>query len=529
MSVEENDPAVQSPEDEIGKIAAIVHLSGPRRGQTEKLSGKTLWIESIDNGIKFIEPDESAPDNLVAVLHRSRESYEIETRAEHAIWINGEKTKNQLLASGDLIEVEHGPVLRFRLYPAGAQVYKSVADVFVDCVDYARRDGRPVWRQMPALFAGLGSELVTKTSLWFRIGVVIALAALSTIIVSITRQATDLEQRLAQEQERVQGLAQLLERAEQEALTREELEAVRSDIEQGLTAAEERVTALEIRSAAAKNVIANTAPSVVFILGSFGFEDPESGKPLRLTLDSDGEPLRLPGGRPLITLKGEGPLVEATYTGSAFIAAPNGILLTNRHVAFPWEKDDDATGIQQLGLVPVQRRLIGYLSDQAESFDIELVGVSEKFDIAVMRCSQAAKLRDPLVLSSTTPQAGDEVIVMGYPTGIRALLARAGESFVENLGESDELDFWDVAQALAENGLITPLASRGIIGQVTNDAIVYDAETTQGGSGGPVLKLNGNVAAINAAIIPEFGGSNLGVPIQHAHELMQMLEIEITE
>jgi len=529
MSAEENDPAEQSAEDEIEKIAVIVHLSGPRRGQTEIIGGKTIWIEGVDDGIKFIHPDETDSTDPIAVLHRSGESYEIETVSDRAVWINGEKSRNQLLNSGDLIEIKHGPVVRFRLYPAGAQVYKSVADVFVDCVDYVRRDGRPVWRQAPALFTGLGHELITKTSLWFRISVVIAIVALSALIVSVTRQATDLEQRLAQEQERVQGLAQLLERAEQEALTREELEAVRSDIEQGLTAAEERVTALEIRSAAAKNVIANTAPSVVFVLGSFGFEDPESGKPLRLTLDSDGEPLRLPGGRPLVTLEGEGPLVEANYTGSAFVVAPNGILLTNRHVALPWEKDDDASGIQQLGLVPVQRRLIGYLSDQAEPFDIELVGVSEKFDIAVMRCSEAAKLRDPLVLSSTIPQAGDEVIVMGYPTGIRALLARAGESFVEKLGKSGELDFWDVAQELARNGLIRPLASRGIVGQVTNDAIVYDAETTQGGSGGPVLKLNGNVAAINAAIIPEFGGSNLGVPIQHAHELMQMLEIKITE
>jgi S1-C subfamily serine protease len=304
---------------------------------------------------------------------------------------------------------------------------------------------------------------------------------------------------------------------------------VRSDIERGLIAAEERVTALEIRSKAAKNVIANAAPAVVFILGSFGFEDPESGKPLRLALDADGEPLRIPGGRPLVTLEGEGPLVEATYTGSAFIAATDGVLLTNRHVAMPWEKDEDAIGIQQLGLRPRHHRLIGYLPDEAQPFDLELVGVSEKFDIAVMRCADVARLRVPLTLSTSAPQAGDEVIVMGFPTGIRALLARAGESFVASLTENDASDVWVVAQELAKHKFITPLASRGIVGQVTNDAIVYDAETTQGGSGGPVLTLSGQVIAINAAIIPEFGGSNLGVPVQHAQDLMQTLEIEIPE
>ena len=63
---------------------------------------------------------------------------------------------------------------------------------------------------------------------------------------------------------------------------------------------------------------------------------------------------------------------------------------------------------------------------------------------------------------------------------------------------------------------MAPLASRGIVGQVTSASVVYDAETTSGGSGGPVLTLEGRVVAINTAILPEFGGSNLGVPAADA-------------
>ncbi len=85
----------------------------------------------------------------------------------------------------------------------------------------------------------------------------------------------------------------------------------------------------------------------------------------------------------------------------------------------------------------------------------------------------------------------------------------------------DSLDFWRVARRLADGGHISPLASRGIVGQVTSRAVVYDAETSRGGSGGPVLDLEGRVVAVNAAILPEFGGSNMGVPAAYARRLLR--------
>ena len=52
---------------------------------------------------------------------------------------------------------------------------------------------------------------------------------------------------------------------------------------------------------------------------------------------------------------------------------------------------------------------------------------------------------------------------------------------------------------------------------------MYDAGTTHGGSGGPVLGLDGRVYAVNAAILPDFEGSNLGVPASEAHLLLATL------
>lgn len=110
---------------------------------------------------------------------------------------------------------------------------------------------------------------------------------------------------------------------------------------------------------------------------------------------------------------------------------------------------------------------------------------------------------------------------MGYPTGLRSMLAQSGEAFVEELQKTKNTEFWSVAARLSEVGKIAPLASKGIVGQVSSATVVYDAETTQGGSGGPVIDINGAVIAVNAAILPEYGGSNLGVPVAKIRALLE--------
>ena len=114
---------------------------------------------------------------------------------------------------------------------------------------------------------------------------------------------------------------------------------------------------------------------------------------------------------------------------------------------------------------------------------------------------------------------------MGYPTGLRSMLAQTGKSFLEDLEAEADLDFWAVAEKLSRERFIQPLASRGIVGQVSPSSVVYDAETTHGGSGGPVLDMNGEVIAVNTAIIPEYGGSNFGVPVSFVRELLKSADL----
>jgi serine protease Do len=69
--------------------------------------------------------------------------------------------------------------------------------------------------------------------------------------------------------------------------------------------------------------------------------------------------------------------------------------------------------------------------------------------------------------------------------------------------------------------LIRPIVTQGHVGDVVADKIVYDAQTTSGGSGGPLLNPRGAVIGVTFAVVNGFGGSNFGVPIRYAQPLLK--------
>ena len=363
-------------------------------------------------------------------------------------------------------------------------------------------------------------ELLTQTSPWSRGAILLLLLLLLTTTSLLLFRTSRLETQLARQAEDVHIMTGLLEQSEESALSLDSLRAVRIELEAQLSGAVKRVAALEARSDAGQRVIAAAAKSVVFLQGSYGFIDPEDGRPLRWVLGPNGRTMTDPRGNPMLSVSGAGPVLERLFTGTAFVATEDGLLLTNAHVAVPWAFDAPAKAQVEHGLTPVMRRQIGYLPDSEEPFDVELVLASEDADVAVLRCGGPTVLVPPLALAGAPARPGEEVFVLGYPTGIRALLARTSEEFVDSLISDSPPDFWMVARLLSEAGHVAPLATRGIVGQATLDRVVYDAETTHGGSGGPVLGLNGEVQAVNTAILTDFGGSNLGIPAAEARRLL---------
>ena len=519
--------------------AAMVHLSGRRRGTSQLLSDDRVTVgSSAADQVLVAEPAEAGtgtpikgarryisvagdPGRTLATLEKRGQTYELRAGLGAEVFVNGEPVESLVLASGDVLEIgKGGTVLRFRLYPAARGPYKSMREAFSDCIDCARHGGHGVLDRTGIVLAGVPYELATKTTPAMRVTFLALLfLLLVTTGVAIVRNVS-LERRFAAELGRIQGLEALLARTERATYSRADFDAARAELEALIGESLGRVEALEARAGAPARIIDAAAEAVVFLQGSFGFVEPQSGRPLRYAVGPGGGPVRLADGSNAITLEGSGPIVEVLYTGTAFVASDAGHLLTNRHVALPWFYDQSAQRMISQGLQPVMQRLIGYLPGLEEPFDVELVEASDSSDVALLKCQAPTSSVRPLRLAAAVPKAGDEVIVMGYPTGMRAVMARAGERFASALSASGPLDFWQVAHKLAEGGYLTPLATRGIVGQITEVTIVYDAVTMSGGSGGPVINLDGEVVAVNSAIIPGFTGSNLGVPASEAARLL---------
>ena len=244
-----------------------------------------------------------------------------------------------------------------------------------------------------------------------------------------------------------------------------------------------------------------------------------SGRMLRHVLDAAGGVLVTRAGAPVLTLDGDGPVAAKNVTGTGFVVAGTGLIATNRHVALPWEEDPAAELMASQGLEPIVTRFVAWPPASATPVSVSVARASDGADLAVLT-PETAIAAPGLELATAPPAPGSTALVLGYPTGLKTLLAQAGDAFVAQLEADGDTGFWQIAERLAAAGRIAPLASRGIVGQATPEAIVYDAETTHGGSGGPVINAKGEVIAVNTAILPEYGGSNVGMPAARLRALL---------
>ncbi len=215
--------------------------------------------------------------------------------------------------------------------------------------------------------------------------------------------------------------------------------------------------------------------------------------------------------------------VRTRVSGTGFVVA-DGIIATNRHVVEPWYDDDEDAAQIKLGFTPKLEKLIAFFPDLAKSVDLRVEAVSHTHDLAVARyvpTQDTAGLR-PLPLAEAPAVPGDAVVVVGYPMGVTAMLAKSPRKVYKRLAYSHETI--DIASDLAQHYLIRPSATYGHLGDVVEDKLIYDAPTAQGGSGGPVFNSRGQVIGVNSAYIDGFAGGTLGVSVAALKPLLALAQ-----
>ena len=296
-----------------------------------------------------------------------------------------------------------------------------------------------------------------------------------------------------------------------------------TEIRRQLDEATGRLSKIEGQSQAAASVIRSSAPSVCLLHVSVAFNEKASGRRLRYGgIDSDGTPLKDSDGNPVYTTEGRGPEVRADFFGTGFIVG-EGKILTNHHVVQPWWQNDELAGAMQQGLQPVIADMMAYFPAAATGIPVGISRISEEADLALVHGDLSELARPALKLNPGKEAAvsGESLISVGYATGLDAILARAGDQTVEQIVKTSGGEPKLVLAELARRKLIRPLVTQGHVGDVLPDKIVYDAQTTSGGSGGPLLVRDGEVIGVTFAVVRGFGGSNFGVPIRYAVPLLK--------
>jgi DNA-binding response OmpR family regulator/S1-C subfamily serine protease len=284
-----------------------------------------------------------------------------------------------------------------------------------------------------------------------------------------------------------------------------------------------RLKRIETESQTAEQVIRAYAPSVCLLHVSVSFVERESGRPLRYGgINPDGGPLKDSDGNPVYTLEGRAPEVRADFFGTGFIVG-EGRILTNHHVVQPWWKNDELASVLSHGLTPAIAEMSAYFPEAAAGVSVSISQISDEADLALVKGDLSGLKRPILKIDARKDAAisGQPLLSLGYATGLSAILARAGEEAVNDIVKTTGGDPKKVVDELERRKLIRPLVTQGHIGDILTDKIVYDAQTTSGGSGGPLINRDGEVIGVTFAVVRGFGGSNFGVPIRYAQPLLK--------
>ena len=257
-----------------------------------------------------------------------------------------------------------------------------------------------------------------------------------------------------------------------------------------------RLQAIEIQHTSAERLIRKYGSSVCFLYLAYGFI--EKGKP------------------------GDLPSVLKEYMGTGFLVDIRGLLTMNRHIMEPWSVDPTGTEMVKAGMEPKLVALLAYFPGRQEASTVSVFRVSDVADVALGQLSPVPEGIEPIPIVTPAPQSvvGEPVVLLGYPAGIEGVLARMDDQMAQALITRPGRDLRRLLRDVAAEGGIRPLATQGHVGDIVPNRIIYDAQTTGGGSGSPVFNSRGQIIGVHVASMTRFGASNFGVPISTVVDLL---------
>ncbi len=295
-----------------------------------------------------------------------------------------------------------------------------------------------------------------------------------------------------------------------------------SALQKQLTAVESRLQKIETEGKFAERIIQAYEPSVCLIHVVLAFREHTTGLRLRYAgVTASGEPAADEHNNPLVTLTGNGPEVRLDIFGTGFLVSGTGQILTNHHVAEPWWQNEELKEMLDQGVEPVIAEMTAYFPGVTNGIAVNTEKISAAADVAVVKGNVSGLgIKQIALADGRSAVSGGPVVLLGYPTALDAILARAGAETLQSIATASKGDPKQVMEELARRKLIRPTTTQGHIGSVLPDKIVYDAQTTSGGSGGPLFNNEGKVIGINFAMVREFGGSNFAIPVVYGKSLL---------
>src|SRR5882757_122581 len=477
---------------------------------------------------------------------------------------------NEITAPAKIILLaEGGPLERSRALDLGADDVLSIpfepAELFariraelrekvpddrlrVEVLDAKRRES-----EAEAALAAIVAEKETGKRRWIALGMLTALALIGVGVAvrnaQVSRKSNaSLSLQLENLRSEILTRDQLLERAQKSreagsqeltASVSKQLEELRtesadlrkqistssgaslSDLDNRLKQTDSRIGKLENESRIAQEIVRDYSDSVCLIYAIVAFHDRKSGARLNFAgVDANGNPLADDKGKVIVTTEGGTRPVYLHVFGSAFLIDTAGHILTNHHVLQPWWHNAQAIPVPSDTFESTVESMWAYFPGYETPMPLHVRGLSEDFDLGLASVDLPQSRPRPVTIDQKAAISGSPVVLIGYPTGVQGILARVDEPTLKQIAQAAGNDTEGLVQELARRKLIRPLVTQGHLGVVGPDQLVYDAQTTHGGSGGPVFDANGKVIGVNFAVLSDFSGSNFAVPISRAASLL---------